>query len=221
MDSLDSISQGCIVMVVSCTSNWPLSSRLGRMAVDRTCCMCRSRSLSAVPARNPEQSSPKGKRISVHSSTPSNPFRTTQRKSTESHHSPLYKCGTSKLSNAKFKILTTPSPSINPLANTTTGVSSLPLQTLQYQFTNPPAALANVKLGTLYIPTATAIPPGTHACHHLPCPRTRSAVSKVKRIPAPRAHCQAMGGRPLPVTRRAVNIQTWAVGTWNWSPGTV
>lgn len=54
-----------------------------------------------------------------------------------------------------------PSPRINPLAKTIMTVSSLPLHLNHHHISKPPAVLASVKEGVLYIPTATAIPPGT------------------------------------------------------------
>ncbi len=119
-----------------------------------------------------------------------------------------HRCGTPKLASPKFTILTTPSPRISPLAKTITGVSSRFLQMRQYQLTSPPIALASVNDGTLYMPTATAIPPGTQSTHPLPLPLILRAVRPQKSSPAPRAHCHAIAGRPLPVTSRAVKIQT-------------
>jgi hypothetical protein len=49
-------------------------------------------------------------------------------------------------------MLTTPSPNIIPLANTTMGASSRFLYDNQYQLTKPPIDLAKVNEGTLYIP---------------------------------------------------------------------
>lgn len=74
---------------------------------------------------------------------------------------PTQKCGTLALANPKLTILTNPSPRINPLANTIIGVSSLLLHLIHHHAIKPPTVLANVKLGVLYIPTATAMPPGT------------------------------------------------------------
>lgn len=53
---------------------------------------------------------------------------------------------------AKFKMLTTPSPSTKPLATTIRGVSGLPRYDFQYQLMKPPIALARVNDGTLNIP---------------------------------------------------------------------
>ena len=61
-----------------------------------------------------------------------------------------------------------PSPKINPEASTIIGVSSLPLHRIQYHANTPPAVRASVNEGVLYMPTATAIPPGTYGTHHAP-----------------------------------------------------
>lgn len=95
-------------------------------------------------------------------------------------------------------------------AKTINGVPPHPFLSLHHQLNTPPNVLASVKDGTLYMPTATAIPPGISACQRLleaaVCVRT--AVVTAKSTAAPRAHSLAMGGRPWPVTRRAVKIQT-------------
>lgn len=67
---------------------------------------------------------------------------------------------------------------------------------------------ASVNDGTLYMPTATAMPPGIRACQRVPAVRVRSAVVAANSTADPIAHSRAMGGSPLPVTRRAVKIQT-------------
>jgi hypothetical protein len=73
-----------------------------------------------------------------------------------------------------------------------------------------------------YIPTATAMPPGIHACQRLlGCSLIRTMVKIANNTAEPKAHSRAMGGNPLPVTSLAVNIHTKAVGTWYCSPGIV
>jgi hypothetical protein len=80
---------------------------------------------------------------------------------------------------------------------------------------NPPAALAIVNEGVLYIPgssehiqrdleyppTATAMPPGIHVETALAVAdpvlsQMRSIVVIEKRTAAPTAHCATIGGRP-------------------------
>lgn len=93
----------------------------------------------------------------------------------------------------------------------------------QIQARTPPAALASVNDGTLYmpawlasvqthllvhLPTATAMPPGNQERHGFPTANVRRMVMTAKRAPAAIAHSFAMCGRPWPVTNRAVNIQT-------------
>jgi hypothetical protein len=100
------------------------------------------------------------------------------------------------------------------------GVSDLFLCRTQYQLINPPTALAIVNDGVLYIPTATAIPPGIQSAIALLrsddpelFSQMRTAVVMAKSTAAPAAHAGTLGGRPWPVTRRAVYTQTYAVGT--------
>ena len=150
------------------------------------------------------------------------PFATgsEQTKNRTEQPSLYHKCGTSKLANSKFTMLTTPSPRISPLASTITAVSSRRRYVCQYQLTKPPIVRASVNDGVLYMPTATAIPPGIHACQRRPCPAARAPVRAANTSPAPSAHCHAISGRPCPVTSRAVKIHTYPVGTWNMPPGT-
>lgn len=68
-------------------------------------------------------------------------------------------------------------------------------------------------------PTATAIPPGIAGRQAISAVSILAMVVTENRTPEPTAHCLAMGGSPLPVTSRAVKIQTKAVGTWKRSPG--
>jgi hypothetical protein len=48
------------------------------------------------------------------------------------------------------------------------------------------------------------MPPGIQGCHFFPEPRILNVVDPVKIIPAPKAHCHAIYGRPFPVTNLAV-----------------
>jgi hypothetical protein len=57
-------------------------------------------------------------------------------------------------------------------------------------------------------PTATAIPPGISVLQGFPSVAILSVVVTANRMLLPMAHSLAMGGRPFPVTSRAVNIQT-------------
>src|ERR1041384_2387847 len=52
-------------------------------------------------------------------------------------------------------------------AKTIRVVSSQPLYDRHHQLKIPPIVLARVKDGTLYMPTATAMPPGIRACQRL------------------------------------------------------
>lgn len=56
------------------------------------------------------------------------------------------------LASSKFKMLSSPSPRMSPLANTMTGVSSRFLYQRQYQLIKPPTVRANVNDGVLYMP---------------------------------------------------------------------
>jgi hypothetical protein len=71
-----------------------------------------------------------------------------------------HKCGTLNDASSKLTIEKRPSPSTRPDARTMRGVSDFPLYVFQYQLSIPPMARANVKDGELYIPMATAMPPG-------------------------------------------------------------
>lgn len=63
------------------------------------------------------------------------------------------------------------------------------------------------------------MPPGTHDRQGLPTATVLVTVVTANRITAPIAHSRAIGGSPWPVTNLAVKIHTYAVGTWNKSPG--
>jgi hypothetical protein len=58
------------------------------------------------------------------------------------------------------------------------------------------------------LPTAKAIPPGIKACQRFPSPTIRATVIATNNAAPPVAHSRAIGGKPLPVTKRAVKIQT-------------
>jgi hypothetical protein len=119
----------------------------------------------------------------------------------------------------RLTMLNDPSPSMKPDAMITRGVLGFPNCEIQYQWTRPPRERARVNDGTLYMPTATAIPPGMRVLHGFPLVIILATVVSVKIKAAPEAHSFDMGGRPFPVTSRAVKIQTYAVGTWNKSLG--
>ncbi len=77
-----------------------------------------------------------------------------------------------------------------------------------HQLSSPPIVRASVKDGTLYMPTATAIPPGINACQCLLVAEMRNAVVAANSTADPMAHSFARGGSPWPVTSLAVKIQT-------------
>lgn len=52
------------------------------------------------------------------------------------------------------------------------------------------------------------MPPGISACHFFPAATIRTAVVTANSAAAPMAHSRAIGGKPSPVTRRAVKIHT-------------
>ena len=137
------------------------------------------------------------------------------------------RCGTPRLCMAKFTILKKPSPRMKPChllatpysrkrqraqglteASTINGVSCHPIIDRHHQLSRPPIVRASVNEGTLYMPTATAMPPGISGCQRFPDVWVFTAVVMAKRTAAPSAHSLAIGGSPLPVTRRAVKIQT-------------
>jgi len=64
-----------------------------------------------------------------------------------------HRCGTLKLASPRFTMLNSPSPRINPLANTMIGVSLRPFHLLHHRLIRPPIARANVNDGVLYMPT--------------------------------------------------------------------
>lgn len=105
-------------------------------------------------------------------------------------------------------MLRNPSPRIKPDAMMINGVVDCFRTLSQYQLTIPPMARASVNEGTLYMPTATAMPPGIQERHGLPTDRVRARVVTAKRTPAPVAHSLAISGKPCPVTSLAVKIQT-------------
>jgi len=93
-------------------------------------------------------------------------------------------------------------------ASTISGVSPHPRRRLQYHANRPPKVRLKVKEGVLYMPMATAMPPGTSGHHRLLAAYILTAVRAPNRRPKPMANSLASLGRPFPVTSLAVNIHT-------------